>query len=170
MLKEDCFQIGFIQRTHGLKGEVTCVINTELPEADFSAVFVELDNRLIPYFMKQLSFKGDRALIQLEDVDTLEAAQRLVGKSLFLQKSLRAKLGRGEFYDDEIIGFTVTDQALGVLGKIRELVDAGPNKLIAVDHNEKEVLIPINGPFIRSINKAKKTVTVELPDGFLDLN
>lgn len=169
MLKEDCFQIGFIQRTHGLRGEVTCVINTELPEADFNAVFVELDNRLIPYFIKQLSLKGDRALIQLEDVDTVEQAKRLVGKSLYLEKSLRAKLGRGEFYDDELIGFTVTDQTFGVLGKISEMVDAGPNKLIAVDHNEKEVLIPVNSPFIKSINKSKKTVTVELPDGFLDM-
>jgi 16S rRNA processing protein RimM len=169
MLKEDCFQIGFVQRTHGLKGEVTCVISTELPETDFDAVFVELDNRLIPYFIKQLSLKGDRALIQFEDVGTLEQAQRLVGKPLHLQKSLRAKLGRGEYYDDEIIGFTVTDQAAGVLGKIRELVDAGPNKLIAVDYHDKEVLIPVNGPFIKSINKSKKTVSVELPDGFLDL-
>ncbi|MEJ1241165.1 ribosome maturation factor RimM [Chryseolinea sp. T2] len=169
MLKEDCFQIGFVQRTHGLKGELTCVISADLPEADFNALFIELDNRLIPYFIKQLSLKGDRALIQLEDVDSLEQAKGLVGKSLHLQKSLRPKLGRGEFYDDEIVGFIVTDQTLGTLGKIREMIDAGPNKLIAVEHNDKEVLIPVNGPFIKSINKSKKTVTVELPDGYLDM-
>lgn len=169
MLKEDCFQIGFVQRTHGLKGEVTCVINTELPEADFNALFIEVDNRLIPYFIQQLSLKGNRALVRLEDIDSLEQAQRLVGKSLYLQKSLRPRLGRGEFYDDEIVGFSVTDQSLGPIGKVREIVEAGPNKLIAVNQDEKEVLIPINGPFIKSINKSKKTISVDLPEGFLDL-
>ena len=169
MLKDDCFRIGFVQRTHGLKGEVTCVINTELPEADFNAVFIEVDNRLIPYFIKQLSLKGDRALIQLEDIDSLEHARRLVGKSLYLQKSLRPRLGRGEFYDDEIVGFSVSDQALGPIGKVTEIIEAGPNRLIAVNQDGKEVLIPINGPFIKSINKSKKTISVGLPEGFLDL-
>ena len=169
MLKESCFQIGFIQRTHGLKGELTCVIESELPEADLNAVFVEVDNRLIPYFIKSLSLQGNRSLMQLDDVETLEQARRLVGKSLYLQKTLRPRLARGAFYDDEITGFAVTDEALGDLGQVREVIDAGPNKLIAVDHGDKEVLIPVNGPFIKSINKSRKTITVELPDGFLDL-
>ena len=169
MLKESCFQIGFIQRTHGLKGEVTVVLEAELPEADFNAVFVDVDNRLIPYFIRSLSLQNNRALLQLDDVDTLEQARSLVGKSLYLQKTLRPRSGRGEFYDDEITGFTVTDSASGLLGKVREIIDAGPNKLIAVDHGDKEVLIPVNGPFIKSINKSRKSISVELPDGFLDL-
>ena len=169
MLKESCFQIGFIQRTHGLTGELTCVIESELPEAEFNAVFVEVDNRLIPYLIKSLSLQGSRSLMRLDDVETLEQAKRLVGKSLYLQKTLRPRLGRGEFYDDEITGFSVSDEVLGDLGKVREIIEAGPNKLIAVDHGEKEVLIPVNGPFIKSINKSRKTISVELPDGFLDL-
>ena len=169
MLKESCYQIGFIQRTHGLKGELTCVIEDALPEADFNVVFVELDNRLIPYFIKSISGQGTRALLRLEDVETLDQAKRLVGKGLFLQKTLRPRLGRGEFYDDELNGFAVTDNELGQLGKVREIMEAGPNKLIAVDHGEKEILIPVNGPFIKSINKSKKMITVELPEGFLEL-
>jgi 16S rRNA processing protein RimM len=78
-------------------------------------------------------------------------------------------LGRGEFYDDEITGFAVNDEVTGDLGKVREIIEAGPNKLIAVDNGVKEVLIPVNGPFIKSINKSRKTIIVELPDGFLDL-
>ena len=169
MLKDSCFQIGFIQRTHGLKGELTCVIEAELPEADFTSVFVEIDNRLIPYFIKSLSLQGSRSLMCLDDVETVEQARQLVGKALYLQKTLRPRLGRGEFYDDEITGFAVNDEVTGDLGKVREIIDAGPNKLIAVDNGVKEVLIPVNGPFIKSINKSRKSIIVELPDGFLDL-
>jgi 16S rRNA processing protein RimM len=50
-----------------------------------------------------------------------------------------------------------------------QVEQAGPNKLLAIDHNGKEVLIPVNGPFIKGINKSKKKITVTLPEGFLDI-
>jgi 16S rRNA processing protein RimM len=49
------------------------------------------------------------------------------------------------------------------------VIAAGPNKLLVVEHKGKEVMIPINGPFIKSVNKSRKRITVELPDGFLDI-
>jgi 16S rRNA processing protein RimM len=49
------------------------------------------------------------------------------------------------------------------------VTSAGPNKLLSVDHHGKEVLIPVNSPFITGINKSKKKISVTLPDGFLDL-
>lgn len=169
MLKDSCFKIGFIQRTHGLKGELTIILEDELPEEAFHAVFVDQDNRLVPYFISKLSLQTGKALVQFDDIDTIEKAQPLTGKSLYLPKSLRPRLARGEFYDDEIAGFTVIETSVGILGTVKEMVEAGPNKLIAIGYNEKEVLIPVNGPFIKSINKSKKTIMVELPDGFLDL-
>jgi len=30
-------------------------------------------------------------------------------------------------------------------------------------------MIPVNGPFIKSISKAKKKIQVELPEGFLEI-
>ena len=50
-----------------------------------------------------------------------------------------------------------------------EVVQAGPNKLLAVNHHEREVLIPLNSPFVEGVNKSKKKITVTLPDGFLDI-
>lgn len=145
------------------------MVDADLPDAAFDAVFVETDNRLIPYFITNLSVQNNRALLRLEDIDTLEQAQSLIGKSLYLPKTLRPKLGRGEFYDDEIVGFSVDDVTLGPLGTVKEITDAGPNKLIVVQHGEREVLIPVNGPFIQSIVKAKKSILVALPEGFLEI-
>ena len=82
---------------------------------------------------------------------------------------MRPKAGRGEFYDDEVIDFEVHDQEKGLLGNIREVMQAGPNRLLVVEHKKKEVLIPVNGPFITSINKTKKRVSVNLPEGFLEI-
>jgi 16S rRNA processing protein RimM len=39
--------------------------------------------------------------------------------------------------------------------------------LMAVSHQRKELLIPINDAFLHSVNKAERTINVTLPEGFL---
>jgi len=168
---ESCFKIGWIVRPHGLKGEVTAVLENAAPEdlTSLESIFIEQNNRLIPYFVQAVSVHGKKAFIKFEDVDSPEAAARISKQTLYISKSLRPKSSRGEFYPDEVIDFEVHDQQMGLLGKIREVIQAGPNRLLALDYQEKEVLIPINGPFITSVNKTKRQIKVELPEGFLDL-
>ena len=168
---DSCFKIGWILKPHGLKGEVTVMLDEDAPE-DFSSiesVFVEQNKRLVPYFMKAISTQGKKAFVKFEDIDSIDAALKISKHALYIPKSNRPKSGRGEFYDDEIIDFEVYDEDKGLLGKVREIVQAGPNRLLVVDHDNKEVLIPVNGPFIASVNKTKKRVVVNLPEGFLEL-
>lgn len=171
MTTDNCFKIGYVMRPHGLKGEVTISLDDTAPEdfARIETVFIQIRERLLPYFVEGISLRGNKAFLKLEDVNTPEQAEDISQAAIYLPKSLRPKSGRGEFYDDEVIGYTVSDTAHGILGTILEVLQAGPNKLLSVDHKGKEVLVPVNGPFIQSINKSKKTVTVTLPEGFLDL-
>jgi len=171
MTIENCYKIGFIMKPHGLKGQVTIALDPEAPEdlATVENIFVEVRERLLPFFVESISIKASKAFLKLEEVDTLEEAQRISRSAIFLPKSTRPRSGRGEFYDDEVIGFEVTDSTLGVLGNITEVVQAGPNKLLSVNYADREVLIPLNSPFIDSVNKSRKKITVSLPDGFLEI-
>ncbi|MFZ6010518.1 MAG: ribosome maturation factor RimM [Bacteroidota bacterium] len=165
------YKIGFILKPHGLKGGVTVSLDDNGPEdlSTLDSLFIEKNKRLVPYFIESISVRGDKAFVKLEDVDTPEASKAVSKCAVYLPKSTRPKSGRGEFYDDEVVGFEVIDEELGSLGKVFEVAQAGPNRLLAVDHDGKEVLIPINSPFIISVNKSKKKITVQLPDGFLDI-
>jgi 16S rRNA processing protein RimM len=169
MEKVSCFKVGYIAKTHGLKGEVTLVYTDVAELESAKCVFIELKDNLVPYFIEQISSRLDKAFIKFEDVNSLEAATALKGCSIYLEKSVRPKLKRGEFYDDEVIDFIVEDETLGLLGSIKEVVQSGPNRLLSLDYLGKEVIIPVNGPFILSLNKSKKKIIVQLPDGFLDL-
>ncbi len=158
-------------KPHGLKGQVTISLDPEAPE-DFTpieTVFVESNERLLPYFIEAISLKGRKAFLKFQEVDTPEQAQKICKSAIYLPKSMRSKSGRGEFYDDEVIGFEVLDREFGSLGKITEIIQAGPNKLLSVDYHGKEVLIPLNSPFIQGINKSRKKITVTLPEGFLEI-
>jgi 16S rRNA processing protein RimM len=167
----DCYKIGYILKPHGLKGEVTLSLTPEGPDdlSSIKTVFVEQQDRLVPFFIEACSQNGDKAFVKFDEVDSSEAAAKISKSSVYLPKSERPKSGRGEFYDDEIIGFEVHDKELGHLGDVKAIEKAGPHKLLVIIHTEKEVLIPVNGPFITGINKSKKRITVELPEGFLDI-
>jgi 16S rRNA processing protein RimM len=167
----ECYKIGYVTKPHGLKGEVTIMLTPEGPDEIglLETIFIEKNSQLIPYFIESASQHGDKAYVKFEDIDTIEMAGTITKSSLYLPKSTRPKSARGEFYDDEIVGFEVQDKEQGLLGKVVSIEQAGPNKLLAVNFNEKEVLIPLNGPFIISINKSKKLITVLLPEGFLEI-
>jgi len=167
--KHSCFKIGYVAKTHGLKGEVTLIITEPIDFDSIESVFIELRDSLVPHFIASFSDRGDKVFMKFDDIDSPEKAALLKGGSLYLPKDVRPKLKRGEFYDDEVLGFSVVDESLGELGEVTEVSSSGPNRLLSVNVKGKEVLIPINSPFVLSTNKTKKIIKVALPDGFLDI-
>lgn len=166
-----CYKIGFVLKPHGLKGAVTISWDADAPDdpQSLSSIFLEIDGILVPYFIESISPKGNKAFVKFEDVSSIEEAEQISKKAVYLARESRPKSARGEFYDDEVTGFDVVDENLGHLGVISGVMNAGPNRLLVLNHREKEVLIPVNSPFIRSLNKTKKVFSVNLPDGFLDI-
>jgi len=159
MEKDKSFKIGFIARSHGLKGEVTLVLGPDCPDlGTVKSLFVETAGSLVPFFIEAVSVRGTKAFLKLEEVNTPERADSLKGSSLYLPKTERPKLDRGDFYSDEVIGFEVSDVEMGPLGTVNDVLENGPMRYLSVLHNGKEVMIPVNGPFITSVNKAKKKI------------
>ena len=157
-------------KTHGLKGEVTFSLSPDCPNlSGLTSVFLELRNQLVPYFIHSASTKGIKAYVKLQDVNSAEAAAELTGSSVYISKEHRPALSRGEFYGDEVAGFEVNDVFHGPLGYVKEVLETGANRHLIVIYLGREIMIPLNGPFIKSLNKAKKKFVVELPDGFLEI-
>lgn len=171
MKREDCFKAGFIMRPHGLKGEVTVSLDPDSPSdwETLKTVFIDQRNTLVPYFIEYASVKNDKAFVKFEDISTPEAAAGLKNLSIYLEKTSRPKLQAGDFYDDEIIGFKVEDEAEGLLGVVKDIERAGMNRFIILDYADKEVMIPAQPPLVKSVNRTKKVISVNLPEGFLDI-
>ncbi len=165
------FKIGNIFKAHGLKGEVSVYLLPDAPEHfnETTAIFLKIKGSLVPYIIEGLSLKHDRAFLKLEDVDNKEAADLLKGTELYLPTEQRPELPKGEFYNEELIGFEVSDAKMGKLGQVSEVQQSGLSRLLAVSHQDREVLIPLNTPLIVSINMNNRTISVNLPEGYLDI-
>lgn len=167
---EACFKIGYVRKSHGLKGELTLSLLPDCPDLNYvDSIFLQVRQQLVPYSLESVNLMGVKAYIRLESVDTPEKASALRGCSVYVPKSIRPALAKNEFYSDEVIDFEVVDIKLGPLGRVTEVQELGPGKHVIVSVKGKEVMIPVNGPFIRKISKPAKQLTVELPEGFLEL-
>lgn len=168
---DDCYQLGYIIKPHGLKGQVGIFLDVDLPEnyKSLESVYVEVNNKLIPYFIDKIVIKKDKAVIKLEEVDDISQAESLKGKPLYLPLSTLPPLKGNKFYYHEVIHFNVVDKINGDLGMVTSIYSFPNQDLLAVDYREKEILIPINDHIIYNIDRVEKIIEVDLPEGLLDI-
>lgn len=172
MKKEDCFYLGKIVKKYSFKGELLIKLDTDEPELyeNIDALFVDLRNNLVPFFIESSQLhKSDLLRVKFEDVDAEADADALIKSDVFLPLEFLPKLEGDKFYFHEIIGFKVIDKSRGNIGIIRSVNDSTAQALFEIDHGGKEILIPMNDEFIIQVDKVKKEILVDTPEGLIDL-
>ena len=161
-----------ILRPRGNRGEVLVQSLTDVPGRleTLKSAYVRFadgcDREVV--LSEAWAHKGDWVL-KLEGVDTIEDAERFAGAELWVPISERAKLPDGEYFQADLIGCTIFDQAGQSLGTIDGWHEYGGPPLMEVRWNGREVLIPFVKGIYRDIDLEGRRVTVDLPEGLLDL-
>ena len=171
MKTEDCFEIGYITKTKGLKGEVQVNFSVEEPEKlKLEALFIQYDNKMIPHFVEAYKIpQKQMGYFLFEDIDHIDKAQKLVHRKIFLSNRLKPKKSKEEFTFKDLEGFTATDINHGLLGEIIEVKEFPKQYIAAVIYKEREILFPLTDDLITDININNKTLEIHLPDGLIDL-
>lgn len=173
MASDDYFELGWVTRPRSFKGEVIAYLDTDHPEdyLEMESVFVEINGNLIPFFIDFIQQQKQKHFrIKFEDVDTEEQARSLVKCKLYLPQEILPELDEQDFYLHEVIGYTITDVNDGELGELKEIVENKTNPLFQIEHSSgAEILVPMSDDFIRNIDKENKLITVECPEGLIDL-
>ena len=173
MNKQDCFELGLITKTHGLKGFVTVYIESDNPQDYYNleSVFLEHREELIPFFIEDFkeSNSPEKIQVKFEDVDSIEDAQEIIKSKIYLPLDWLPELRGDKFYYHEVIGFELNDTESGKSGKIENILGNMGKDYFSVDINNELVLIPIEDSFNITVDRAKETITVDLPEGLLDI-
>jgi len=172
MRKEDCFYLGKIVKKYSFKGELLAKLDTDQPELykNLDAIFVQVQNSLIPFFVEKSQLhKSELLRIKFEEVNSEEDANHLLKSELYLPLELLPKLEGDKFYFHEVIGFKIEDKNFGLVGIIKSINDSTTQALFEIDRNGIEILIPMNDEFIKKVDKEKKVIHVETPEGLIDL-
>ena len=171
MTKDTCFYVGKIVKTHGLKGEVTLRIDNEQFDEieELNYFLLDINDKLIPYFVENITFHSNKSFVLFQDLKTLEAANQLVGKSVYLPLDLLPEKDGNDFYSHEVVDFLVIDEEKGELGKVQEIIEYPTQSLIQIVINGKEVLIPIHDDIIQDVNRKEKKIYIKAPNGLIDM-
>ncbi len=171
MNQDDCFQLGYVIKPHGLQGEVDIFIDSDFPASykEMESVFVNFHGNLVPFFIENIRLNGDRATIRFKTIDSIEQAQELKSCTLHLPLDLLPSLEGNNFYFHEVTGFEVVDKKHGNIGVVEKFYNYPGQDFMAIIHNGKEVLVPVNNDIIEEVNREKNQIIVNLPEGLLEI-
>lgn len=166
-----CYQLGYVIKKHGSQGAVSIFLDVDSPEeySELESVFVQIDQKLVPFFVEYIQIRGDKAVIKFEDIDDAPAAEQLKSKGLYLPLSALPELDEGQFYYHEIEGYQVLDEQLGAIGTATTVVTTAMQDLLVVDHKGTEVLVPINDEVVIRADHENRSLHIHMPDGLLDI-
>jgi 16S rRNA processing protein RimM len=164
-------RIGKIVATHGISGAVILKHMTGdsnwLKQGD--VLFVELrKGSEIPYFVVSAKASNEEEyIVTVEDVVTVEAAKKLVGKQVYVKDDVLKNVKT----DSPLlwIGFNLVDKEKGGLGVIEDVVQTGHQWLAKLTIEGKEVLIPLVEDMLIDVNLRNKFVRVDLPEGLIEV-
>lgn len=168
--QDNCFYLGRVLRTSGLKGDVLAMLDVDDPSAyaNMDSVLVLEKKSLVPYFLERVEIRPNGAVLHFEDM-SLEEAEKMVGRELYLPLDVLPPLSGNRFYFHEVMGFEVMDAEKGALGVLREIMDNGPQPVLCIDHaSGKEILMPLIDNFLERVERSERRLYVRAPEGLVD--
>ena len=168
---DECYQLGHVIKTHGLKGEVNIFLDVDHPSEyqELGSVFVEINQKLVPFFIESIQLKGNKALVKFEDVDSLEEAEELQSKRIYRPLTSLPGLDEDQFYYHEIIGYQVKDVKGEKLGVVKNVYTSGAQDLLAIAYQGKEILIPVADEILKKVDRDQEMLEVAIPEGLLEI-
>ena len=116
-------------------------LSGDAPEPEVGVMLMfEKNGAMVPHFVKAISMNGLKAFVRLEDVNMFEGAEQLKAVLSILKNPSAPNSKRGDFYDDELIGFAVYDASAGKLGVVNQVENQGLEQ--AIGCRRENVLIP----------------------------
>lgn len=175
--KENLIEIGFVQKVHGLKGELNISISDPVFDEVSKCPYLvcEVDGIFVPFFIEDYRWRSDSViLLKFEDIDSQETAQSFCGQTLwfdrkcFTRKEAEAYDAAAE-EDQGLIGYRVVDETLGDLGEIVDINDQTANILFIIDHEGEELMVPAADELILGIDDEARIVRMVLPAGLVNM-
>ncbi len=159
--------IGTLVNTHGVKGEVRILSDTETPETTFEVgkriKYLDKDT-VCEMTIKSMRLHKQFILLTFEGINNINDIEWLKGTKIYVD---REQLDDGEYYLRDLIGKSVVDQHNNTIGIVADIIDQGPYENMIVElSNNKKTNIPMVDEF--EVNYEGDEVRVNLPDGFIN--
>ncbi len=156
--------VGKIVGTHGIKGELRIKSNVQYKDKIFKiGNILNIDKQ--KYVIKSYRRHKDYDMVTLNDYKDINDVLFLVKKEVYIDKE-SLELNDMEILDQDLVNYKaiVNNNSYNI---VEVYYASSSNKLIRINVNGKEVLVPYRGEFIKKIDKDNKCIYIELIDGMI---
>lgn len=163
-MRPEFITVGAVVNAHGIRGEVK--VNPYGFDPEFIAGFKTLYIGGQPVKVSAARVHKSTVLLALPGVDTMDDALALKGKAVAIRRT-DARLPRGEYFDAELEGCAVVDDATGeTLGTLDKVLHYPAHKVYQVRGGAHEYLIPaVPQVFIASADPDAGVIRVHMMKG-----
>jgi 16S rRNA processing protein RimM len=112
---------------------------------------------------------GGRLIVRLEGLSSVEDAERFRGAEVLVEAGGFEPAPLGTYYPHQLVGLEVLGADGSRVGVVRELLSTGGADLLKIAGEGREVLIPFAETICRRVDLAAGTITIDPPEGLLDL-
>jgi len=141
-MSEKKILLGRILGPHGLKGEVKIKSFTEEPldVASYGLVIVADGRR---FRLTNARMRGDIVVASVKGVSDRNLSETLRGLELYVDRDEMPETEEGEFYQADLIGLPVVDEAGRAVGEVLGFQHFGAGELIEIKRNDQRTgLVP----------------------------
>jgi len=165
--------LGTIVKAVGLKGEVKL-----LPSPDFwlealkaDALDVLTDETVLrTVHVARSRVKGQTYILKLDGIDTIEAAEPLVGSSLGISlDALGGSLMPGELLPCQLIGLDVVLKDGTSFGIVVDMLLGAAQNCLIIERGGERYLVPHVPDLVRRVSIEEGIIEIDPPEGLLDL-
>jgi 16S rRNA processing protein RimM len=164
--------LGKITKLYGYEGAVTVKLeksfieNIPVPES----VFLEIEGKPVPFFISETDYPGAEILrLKFEGYGSIEKVNDFIGCKVFLTSGNKGK--SIENAPSELYGFKIVLADKSLIGTVKNIIENPGQWLLNIEtENGKEILIPFHEHFIIKVDKKKKIILMDLPEGLTEIN
>ncbi len=160
---------GRVVGTHGVRGmlRVQPWCDTPAVLCEFATLYTAPEERAAVRVCAARQH-GNLVLLQLEGVETVEAAEGLRGRTLYAARR-DLKLEEGRYLIDDLLGCRVNDADTGaLLGTLCEVSATGANDVWHVERDGKIYLVPAIEEVIVSVDPDAEVIVLRPLKGIFD--
>ena len=160
--------IARISKPFGLKGELRVVSMTSFPELRFKIGYeYAIGEEKTPAVLKSVRPAGGTYVMSFEGIDSIDKAEQLLGKSIYMDKQ-DAPMPEGAYRYSDLLGMEVFDQSGNKLGVVADILDYAPKKTIKVKKTDGgHFYFPFVGEFAKEVDVEGKRMVIEVVEGML---
>ncbi len=125
---------------------------------------------MVPFFIESIRGGDEMAFVKMEFASVGDELDRLRGKEVLIESKDTGRENYPQPAGSSFTGWVLRDRKSSFSGTIIDFLGENTNPLFLLEMEGKQYYIPMQDEFIIKIDKKRKIIFMDLPEGIFGIN